>query len=769
MTEKNISRAFLLSVLFLSFTACTEHSKEIKCDGYYLIEQEGGTTLGYSPKSGIQILSVDDWKFKDLNKNGKLDKYEDWRLSMEERALDLADQLTLKDIAGLMLYSSHQGIPADKRGKSTYNGKPFAESGCQPWELSDLQRKFLKDDNLRHVLITSIASPEVAARWNNEVQAYVEGLGFGIPANNSSDPRHNPQKDSEFNAGAGGLISLWPRQLGLAASFDSSLVKKFGKIASAEYRALGIATTLSPQVDIATDPRWFRYNGTFGEDSQLSADLARAYCDGFQTSTGTAEIANGWGYQSVNAMVKHWPGGGACEAGRDAHYGSGKYAVFPNKQMNLHKFPFVEGAFKLEGPTQQASCIMPYYTITYGQGETVGNSFNQDVITRQLREEHRFEGVVCTDWGITANEKHPGVHSGKPWGVEKLTVAERHYKALMAGVDQYGGNNVIQPILEAYEMGVKEHGEEWMKARMARSAYRLLMNIFRVGLFDNPYVDPVKTSKIVGCEEFAKEGYLAQIKSTVMVKNAKNLLPLKNVKKVYIPQRSVPKHLDFWKKNKKAFVETPIEKSVVEKYYSQVDNTMEADFAVVFIESPIVCSGYDNNDLKKGGNGYVPITLQYNDYVATEARKVSIAGGDPYENFTNRSYRGKKVSTVNKGDMELVIATKKQMGDKPVIVAVTTNNPFVMSEIEPYADAIFLTFDVEKQVILDLISGKYEPSGLLPMQMPADMVTVEHQFEDTPHDMECYKDSEGHTYDFAYGMNWSGVIKDERVARYARK
>lgn len=137
MIEKNISKAVLYSMMALSFTACSQQSKEVVCDGYNLIEQEGGTTLGYSPKSGIEILSVDGWKFKDLNKNGKLDKYEDWRLSMEERATDLSQQLTLKDIAGLMLYSAHQGIPADKRGKSTYNGKPFAESGCQPWELSD--------------------------------------------------------------------------------------------------------------------------------------------------------------------------------------------------------------------------------------------------------------------------------------------------------------------------------------------------------------------------------------------------------------------------------------------------------------------------------------------------------------------------------------------------------------------------------------------------------------------------------------------------------
>ena len=104
---------------------------------------------------------------------------------------------------------------------------------------------------------------------------------------------------------------MWPGSLGLAATFSPQLVKRFGEIASEEYRALGFSTALSPQVDIATDPRWYRCQGTLGEDPKLAADLARAYCDGFQTSLGKEEIANGWGFKSVNTMVKHWPGGGA--------------------------------------------------------------------------------------------------------------------------------------------------------------------------------------------------------------------------------------------------------------------------------------------------------------------------------------------------------------------------------------------------------------------------------------------------------------------------
>ncbi len=250
------------------------------------VKNKGGQTLGYSTQSGIGILTVNGFAFKDLNKNGKLDKYEDWRLPADIRARDLASQLSVDQIAGLMLYSRHQPIPAT-RGffASTYNGKPFAESGAKPSDLTDQQKEFLTKDNLRHVLITSVQSPAVAAEWNNNMQALVEGIGFGIPANNSSDPRHGTIANAEYNAGAGGSISMWPGSLGMAATFDPSLVENFGHIAATEYRALGITTALSPQVDMASEPRWNRVSGTFGEDPNLAADMARAYIDGFQTSS----------------------------------------------------------------------------------------------------------------------------------------------------------------------------------------------------------------------------------------------------------------------------------------------------------------------------------------------------------------------------------------------------------------------------------------------------------------------------------------------------
>lgn len=761
-----------LAVAFLT-SSCKKWT-ETGTGSLRIVTNIEGQTLGYDTASGVKILTVSRLGFKDLNKNGQLDRYEDWRLSPEDRAKDLASKMSVEQIAGLMLYSAHQAIPSGSTrfGANTYNGKPFAESGAKPYDLSDQQIKFLTNDNLRHVLVTSVESPETAALWNNKVQALCEGIGFGIPANNSSDPRHRSTSDVEYNVGSAGQISMWPGSLGLAATFDPAIVKQFGQIASKEYRALGISTALSPQIDLATEPRWSRVSGTFGENPQLTADIARAYVDGFQTSTGEKVLARGWGYTSVNTMIKHWPGGAPEEGGRDAHYSYGKYAVYPGNNLADHLIPFTEGALKLEGETKMASAVMPYYTISYGidqnNKENVGNSFNRYLINDLLRGTYGFDGVVCTDWGVTQDERAVDGFGTTCWGVETLSVAERHYKIIMAGVDQFGGNNDAGPVIEAYKMGITENGDDFMRKRMEQSAIRLLKNIFRVGLFENAYLNPEDTKKIVGNEEFMKAGYEAQLKSVVMLKNRNKTLPVTTQKTVYIPKRLTPASKNFFGAPTPEKIDYPINLNIVKKYFKVTDNPGEADFAIVVIKSPDSGSGYDPEDVKKGGNGYVPISLQYGAYKAVYARDTSLAGGDPLEKFTNRTYKGKSVTSRNISDMKLVLDTRKAMKGKPVVVSIVMSNPMVFSEFEKQADAILVNFEVQDQAILDIISGKAEPTGLLPLQMPADMKTVETQKEDVPFDMICHIDSEGNTYDFGFGLNWSGVIKDARVEKYKK-
>jgi len=772
------ANAFLLVLTLVALIGCSSGPRWSETESGIIrtVTNQGGQTLGYVTTSGVSLLTVDRFAFKDLNRNGALDPYEDWRLSAEDRARDLASKMTVEQIAGLMLYSSHQAIPARSRrfgSPVTYGGKPFDESGADAWDLSDAQKDFLTNDDLRHVLITSVRSPEAVARWNNNVQALVEGVGLGVPANNSSDPRHRTRADAEFNAGSGGDISMWPSSIGLAATFDPAIVQQFGDIASKEYRALGITTALSPQIDLATEPRWRRFSGTFGEDPDLATEMARAYVEGFQTSAGDAVVEGGWGCESVNTMVKHWPGGGSGEGGRDAHYAFGKYAVYPGGNFDLHLLPFTQGAFKLEGPTGMATAVMPYYTISFKQdtvhGESVGNAYSKYIITDLLREKYGFDGVVCTDWGVTRDHAGLDAFGRTPWGVEGLTEAERHYKALMAGTDQFGGNNDAGPVVEAYKLGVEEHGEEFMRARFEASAVRLLKNIFRTGLFENPYLDVAETAATVGRPEYMTAGYQAQLKSLVLLKNQNNVLPLKQDATLYIPRRYVPERRSrFGGGVTPAGHEDPINLEIAKNYFAVTDDPNEADAALVVINSPELGSGYDAADVAAGGNGYLPITLQYGSYTATHARATSIAGGDPLETFTNRSYRGKTATASNVTDMQAVLDARAKMNGKPVIVVLNLSNPTVASEFEPSANAILVSFGVQDQAVLEILTGKIEPSGLLPLQMPANMRTVEQQAEDTPHDMEPYVDAAGSAYDFGFGLNWSGVIDDARKRTYAK-
>lgn len=743
-------------------------------------QNPGGPLLKWAADSGVRLLEKDGLYFKDLAKDGVFYPYEDWRLSSDERAADLAARLTIDQIAGLMLYSKHQFVPgftADYFGTVTYNGTSIQQAGLPVSALSDQQKEFITNDFLRHVLVVAVQSAGDSARWNNNLQQLAESLEWGIPISISSDPRHGTTVTFEFDAGAGGDISHWPEPLGLTATFDPQLVRRFGEIASKEYRALGINTALSPQIDLSTEPRWSRYLGSFGEHSSLSAELAEAYCDAFQTSEGDSEVEDGWGYESVNAMVKHWPGGGAVEGGRDAHFPCGKYSVYPGNNFKEHLIPFTEGAFKLKGKTKQASAVMPYYTIVYGQpgGENVGCSYSKYLIHDLLRGECHYDGVVCTDWSITADEGPiESMYSGKCWGVEHLTEPERCYKVLMAGVDQFGGLNEKKNIIAAYEIGVKEHGEEFMRKRFQDSARRLLRNIFRTGLFENPYLVPEQADEIVGCPEYMQAGFDAQVKSVVMLKNKDHVLPLAEKTKLYVPKLHVPENTDWMGIHTLDHWEDAISPALLEKYFTLVETPEEADAALCVLRQPngagfSLQGGYDVADREKGGNGYIPVSLQYRPYTADKAREHSIAGGDPQEDFINRSYKGKTVTVNNEQDLDTLLETRRKMGAKPVIACVSMTAPMVMSEFEKEADAILATFGNLPQALLEIVSGRKEPSGLLPLQIPENMDTVEEQYEDVPFDMVCYVDSENHTYDFGYGLNWNGVIEDERVRKYAHR
>ena len=421
----------------------------------------------------------------------------------------------------------------------------------------------LTQDHVRHVLAITLQDADTAARWNNALQALAESTGRGVPVNTSTDPRNGAAEaaGAEFATQAAD-VSRWPEGLGMAALFDPERVREYAAIISREYRALGITTVLGPQIDISTEPRWMRLQDTWGPSSRLVSDYTRAYCDGMQTTLPAGEqpgdafgvpagvpsrTDEGWGSDSVATMVKHWPGGGSGEAGRDAHYGFGKFAVYPGHNEADHLRSFIDDAFQLDGPTGKASAVMPYYTISWsyetpdGQhtngpeaadgtspdgGSPRANSYNRTIVHDMLREKYGYDGVVCTDWGITADpDPEMGSFGQRCYGVEDLSVAERHALAIDNGVDQFGGNSEAAPVIEAYRIIAERDGEEAARARFEVSAARLLRTFFRAGLFENPYLDPEVSSAVVGSQSFQDAATAAQRDSLVLIKNGTDGAP----------------------------------------------------------------------------------------------------------------------------------------------------------------------------------------------------------------------------------------------------
>ena len=784
----SLSIAAMVAASATSFAAepAKQWSEMKTADGYTLVKNPNGAELGYMEDSGVKILTVKGLAFKDLNRNGKLDIYEDWRQSPQKRAEDLAKQLSIEDIAGLMLYSMHQR-----------NLTPT---------LNEDQIKMLKEDHVRTVLnADQSSSVEVTAKWNNALQACAESLPFGIPANTSSDPRSDARANGAYVRTVTANVSLWPNNLGIAATFDPQVSRDFARIQAKEYRLLGIGTGLSPQIDLATDPRWTRNYGTFGEDPALSRDMSRASVDGSQSTIVNGQD-QGWGAYSINAMMKHFPGDCVGEGGREAHSKYGKYAVYLGDGLDTQLIPFVDGAMDLPGKTKSASAAMMSYSIAYDPdhkyGDWVGSAYSKFKIDL-LRRKYGFDGVICTDWCVT---RTAGIKSGPAglstaWGVEDDNEGHRHYLALMAGVDQFGGNNDKGPVLEAYQLGVAEHGEKYMDKRFRRSAVRLLRNIFQLGLFENPYLDVAKSVREVGNAADRQLGYEAQLKSIVMLKNTNNAIALPNnrVKKtVYIPMifRPVQTNGIFGIYSKAEWF-LPIDLEVASKYFNVItdkikplsgrdkdgnpmatvndierlspEEVAKADMAIAVIDNPtnegnqFEGLGYDH---ERGV--YIPLSLQYKPYTADSeyVRKQSVAG-DPGE---NRSYYGETAKIINATDLDSVTYARECANrsgkNMPVITMIHALKPMVFSEVEPLSDAILVGYGVSDAAYFDIITGKFEPQGLLPMQQPKDMIAVEKQLGDIPRDMECYTDSVGHTYDFGFGMNWSGVIKDARTDKY---
>lgn len=732
----------------------------INKDGYTLIRNDDGVQI--TTATG-KVIEADGLAFRDLEGDGVLHPCDDYRLPYEERAHDMAGRLSVQEMIGLTVHVGYQPLPAmpgQMEEVGTYDGKTYPEtSGVDPWALTDQQKKAVNEEGIRHFTYGNIPNVETAVRWLNTMQSQAENQRHSIPVMMSSDPRHGAGGEKVEFRSAATDTSQWPSGEALAALRDPATAKEYAQAVAKEYRALGITTALGPQIDLHSEPRWFRGRDTFGADVDLTTAYAKAACEGLQTTEGSK---TGWGKESVIAMAKHWPGGGTGEGGRDAHYPFGKYAVYPGGNFETHLKPFVEGAFALDGGTESAAAVMPYYTVSWnadpkGRGN-VGNNFSEYIIKELLLGKYHYKGVVCTDFGVHIKPTpHVGmfVLGGKCHGVEELTEAERVLRMLTVGVNQFGGMAHRESVDEAYALGCEKYGSDVMDTILRSGAEKILLNMFRVGIFDDPYLDLEESRKTVGNAELVKAGMAAQKRSPVLLKNRNAVLPLKKGTSVWIPDRHVNAKYNFVRMIDAEQNYNPISDQELAPYYKRAASPEEADAALVFITAPSNRNGYEFNMMDRNPQsdaGYYPISLQYRPYTAELARETSIAGGDPREQSTNRSYRGRTETTANERDLDNVLEARQRMGDKPVIVVIAMDRPAVPAEFEPSSDAIVADFSVSREALFAVLSGEVPFTGKLPVILPANMETVETHCEDVPDDIQPYVDSEGNVYNIGYGL-----------------
>ena len=678
--------AFVIIAMIFSGFACRQRTE--------FVQPELGTR-------SVKILEQDGYQFKDLNKNGELDRYEDWRLSADERSGDLLSKMSVDEKAGFMLINSLNmvgtraaeesggkltasdlsetgsggfagaGGPGMNRPGNQENGRrqqTRGPAGARPQDaggayLANLSRsagtsKMVKEFHNRHFILRANESARITAEWANKLQELCESEPLGIPAILASNPRNHITANASLGTSVGTTVfTSWPGELGLSAMRDLDLVHEFADDSRQEWVAVGLRKGYMYMADLATEPRWSRVNGTFGENSEWVAGMIREIVTGFQGE----KLNSG----SVALTTKHFPGGGSGKKGQDSHFEWGKAEVYPGGMFKNNLIPFKAA---IDAGT---SAIMPYYSLPEGtEYEEVGYAFNKGVINDLLRNQLGFKGIINSDTGPLTS---------MPWGVENLTKEERYVKAIEAGVNIFSGESDPAMLIDLINKGSVNI------ALIDSSVHRLLREKFQLGLFENPYVNVEAVDSIVNNEKFRNSAALAMRKSIVLLRNDNKVLPLK------------PKTLVYFEALKSNAMDSQQDSLNV---YTMNNGQYDIEFVKTPKEAEVVILW-----IQPGGNSLFRST------------------GEPVS--LSLSKCGTDVDYVN-----------KISSGKPTLLVINYTNPWVIDEVYNQKTknivGVLATFGTTADALLDIITGKFNPTGLMPFSTPVSDEAVENQKEDVP-------------------------------------
>ena len=605
----------------------------------------------------VPVIRVDGRRFRDLDRNGRLDRFEDWRLLPAARAADLVARLTLEEKSGTAMH-----------GTAPIAGGPMASGPA--YDSAAASEQIVRRGVTSLITRMSIA-PAVFAAQNNALQEIAERGRFAIPVTISTDPRNHFQAVGGASTAAASF-SQWPEAIGFGALGDSALVRRFADVVRGEYRAVGIRMALSPQADLATEPRWSRINGTFGEEPSRVAPLVRAYVEGMQRG------ATALGPGGVAAVVKHWIGYGAAVDGYDGHNYYGRFSRFPAGRFDDHVAPFL-GAF-----AAGVSAVMPTYNILDGLSldgkpmEPVGAGFSRQLLGDLLRGRHAFRGLVLSDWMITQDcvsacrtgtPRQEPWQIAMPWGVESLSKQERFAKAMNAGVDQFGGVDDGALLAEAVR------SSRVAIARLDEAVARILALKFELGLFEDPYVDPAAAASVVGSAAGRRLASRTQARATVVLENA--LGP------VMLPRRGARLYL--------AGVDGAAARA---RGFRVAADPAQADAALVRIAAPFQST---------------------------------------HPTFFFGSFQHEGDLDFPPGDSTLA-AVRAVAAKVPTIVVVYLDRPAILTPIKEVAKALIAEFGISDDALFDVLTGRVASEGRLPFELPSSMDEVRAQAPDVPHD-----------------------------------
>lgn len=624
------------------------------------------------------VLVVNHLRFKDLNKNNALDRYEDWRLPVDERIDDLVKQMTLQEKAGMMLINT---LNADPGGKLPLRAAEFIEDE----KMTRFIFRNVVTQNPRPTTGGGFAGAQItpfeAAQFMNAIQELAENTRLGIPPMFKSNSRNHVEFDARVGINEeSGAFSSWPKESGLAATRDMNLIADFAKTMRQEWTSIGLRGMYGYMGDLSTEPRWYRVHETFSEDAQLTADIITTLIKNLQGESLNAH--------SVAMTIKHFPGGGPQECGGDPHYAFGKNQIYPAKKFDYHLIPF-QAAIKAG-----ASSIMTYYGIPVGQPylpNTVGMAFSKGIVTDLLRKKLGFKGYVNSDTGIIGD---------RAWGLEDKSVDEQILIAIDAGTDILSGFNDNKQFLNLVKSG------KLAESRLDASVRKLLKEQFELGLFENPYVDPNRAGYLLNNAANQRKADLAQRKSIVLLQN-KMKLPL-----------MVPKDGDTLR-------------------IFTMGMNINAFASPAWSRVKIVSGNYDS---KKGES--VPTINKDTDYaiikvfVTNDASAGLRFGGASEDelNFLSFSSMAKSKSWKVTPSLEDIQHIMKTVGPEKSILSISFRQPYVLDENSGLLNsgAILATFGVSDAAILDIIIGKFKPSGKLPYALASKEKAVIDQHPDAP-------------------------------------